>query len=208
MGWRSPKVLIPIGLALALGIAAIVTFGGTKQSLTRATRTPTAAAPDTPTPTLVAPTVAVPTDSAATVAAINATSPVNVGSVSAPIPTTPPFQNVEFPTQAVAYPADWPGDLRYPSQFTAVEVNTGALPDGTTQSWIAKLRFSGNTTTAAQLLTAFYTAKGWQVSQRDLGGGALLLTLDKESKKSSGFLVIDADAANPAATQVLATIRL
>ncbi len=143
--WRSPKVLIPVGFLLALVVAAGIAFGGTKRSFTRATRTPTIAAQTAATPPALAPTVAAPTDSAATVSAINAASPVYVGSVSAPIPTTPPFQNVDFPTQIVAYPADWPGDLHYPAQFTAVEVNSGALPDGTTQSWIAKLRFAGNT---------------------------------------------------------------
>ena len=118
----------------------------------------------------------------------------------------PPLAGVEFPTQAVAYPPEWPADLRYPEEFSVVETSSGALADGS-KGWAAKLRYRGDPQGAADLLSSFFTARGWRVVERtELDSGGLLILVQQDDKRNSGALVIDPDTSDPGYTRVVATV--
>jgi len=116
-----------------------------------------------------------------------------------------PLAKVEFPTQAVAYPPEWPADLRYPEEFSLVETSSGALPGGS-KGWAAKLRYRGDPQSAADLLSSFFTARGWRVVERiELDAGGFLILVQQHEKRNSGALVIDPDTSDPGYTKVVAT---
>lgn len=118
----------------------------------------------------------------------------------------PPLKNVQFPTQVIAYPTNWPIDLRYPEQFSVVEVSSGTLPYSTLVGWAVKLRYAGDLKSAALILSSFFTQKGWQiVESTDLDSGGVLLMIER-GDKSTGIVIMDIDASNPAYTIILATV--
>ena len=126
------------------------------------------------------------------------------------VPTLrPPLAGVQFPTQTVDYPPEWPSDLHYPQDFHVVEAYSGPWPaDNTAKGWIAKLRYTGIIGGAADTLTSFFTTNGWQVEQIDLDAGRAMLTVEKDNKQKTGSFVLDRDTNDPGSTIILATIRL
>ena len=119
-----------------------------------------------------------------------------------------PLADVTLPSQPTAYPANWPAELRFPSQLTVVEASSGILPDGTSRAWIAKLRYSGTPKDAAGAMMAYLSAHGWQVTQDDLGGAGYLLSLTRNSAASTGSVTVAQDASAANVSDLLVTIRL
>ncbi len=144
-------------------------------------------------------------------ALVEATPEPPPSETATPFPTItitlpPPLAGVEFPTQAIAYPPEWPADLRYPDEFSVVETSSGTLADDST-GWAAKLRYTGDPQSAADLLSSFFTERGWRVVERtELDSGGLLILVQHDEKKSSGALVIDPDTSDPGYTKVVATV--
>jgi len=132
--------------------------------------------------------------------------PTNVTSTDFPIPTLPPpLTNVEFPTQVVDYPPEWPTELRYPEQFVVVETTSGVLPNSDIVGWAAKLRIRENPQSAASLLSSFFTAKGWQIAEyTELDSGGVLMVVERD--RDTGIAVIDIDVSNPDYAIILSTI--
>lgn len=130
-------------------------------------------------------------------------TPVELPSSSLPAP----LANVAFPTQVVPYPPEWPADLRYPEQFGVVETSSGTMPSGGAKGRAAKLRHKGDATSAADAMSSFFTAKGWQVVQRSaLDSGGMLLLVQKGDRQHSGIVVIDPEPGNADYVRILATV--
>jgi len=124
------------------------------------------------------------------------------------VPTLPgPLAAVEFPSQVTTYPPDWPPDLRYPVQFSLAEATSGVLPQGITKGWAAKLVYQGDPRSAADLLSTFFTSKGWQIIERtELDSGGFLILLQRGDKQHTGAVVIDPDTKRPGYTKIVTTI--
>lgn len=117
----------------------------------------------------------------------------------------PPLAEVEFPQQVVAYPPDWPAELRYPDPFVLTEVTTAALPDGG-RGWFAKLTYRGSPDDAASVLSSFFVANGWSVERHPVEPSGFVLLVAKVQQGGQGAVVIGPDEDTPH-TKVLATIR-
>lgn len=139
---------------------------------------------------------------------------VPVEAVNAPPPTAeeeilptlvPPLQEVEFSTQSIAYPADWPQELRFPADFALVGAETGSMPESTATGWAVKLRYVGNTSSAMEGLVQFLGQAGWSIAeQAALDGGGWVLVLQRDA--GSAIAVIDADPANQDVSRLLITL--
>ncbi len=116
----------------------------------------------------------------------------------------PALVNIPFPSQSVVYPANWPGELRYPAPFVPVEVH--ALPDSSSgpSLYTTKMRFQGDTQAALSQLSAFFSAAGWQLSRDDLGGNTWNVGLRKNN--AQGYFVIEPDPNMPNGTRAIVTI--
>jgi hypothetical protein len=122
------------------------------------------------------------------------------------LPTlVPPLQEVEFPTQSIAYPEDWPEELRFPADFALVGAETGSLPESTATGWAVKLRFAGSVGSASQSLQQFLGETGWTVAeQAALDGGGWVLVLQREA--GNAIAVIDIDPGSPDSSRLLITL--
>ncbi len=121
----------------------------------------------------------------------------------------PPLESVDFPSQTIAYPIDWPVELRYPDQFKLVDAVSGILPDSSTRVHVAKLLYPGTAQDAENLLSSFFTRQGLQIAENNkLDDGGFQLLLQGGDKQHSGIVVIDPDTNNQKSTRILATIWL
>ncbi|MCU0485753.1 MAG: hypothetical protein MUC85_06530 [Anaerolineales bacterium] len=117
----------------------------------------------------------------------------------------PPLQDVEFPTQSIDYPSDWPPELRFPADFALVGAETGSMPESTATGWAVKLRFAGNTGSASERLQQFLGETGWSVAeQAALDGGGWVLVFQREA--GSAVAVIDIDPGSPDSSRVLISL--
>jgi hypothetical protein len=125
-----------------------------------------------------------------------------------PLPTlSPPLEGVEFPSERINYPSDWPVELRYPGEFMLVETSSGSSELGGPKGWAAKLRIEADLHSAADLLASFFTAQGWQIHDREeLDSGGVLILLEKKNGANQGILVFDSDLTDPSYTNILATV--
>jgi hypothetical protein len=117
----------------------------------------------------------------------------------------PPLRNVDFPSEQIQYPANWPDDLKFPEEFALVDSATGELPETTSTGWSVKLRFKGQPSDAVEKTSDFFEEKGWaiiQKSQLDSGGFSIIL----EQDQGSGIVIIDSDLDDPTTTLIIATI--
>lgn len=118
----------------------------------------------------------------------------------------PPLAAVNFPSQPIPYPADWHADLRYPNQFLLVETTSGISPSGK-KGWAVKLVFQGDARNAANLLSDFFVAKGWQTLERtELDSKGFLLLFQRGDKQHTGAIVIDPDTQRPGYVKIVATV--
>lgn len=124
----------------------------------------------------------------------------------APLP--PPLAEVDFPSQPVDYPPDWPSLLIYPEQFVLVDASSGTLPEDTsTNGWAAKLRYQGTVEEAAEQMKSFFEPNGWQVvEQSELDGGGVLLLMAQTEPAGTVIVVLDPDQDNSSETRILATV--
>ncbi len=136
------------------------------------------------------------------------TLPTGIPPTEPPVATLPPpLAAVEFPTQAIDYPGDWPAQLHYPRQFDLVEAISGELPGGGSTGWAAKLRYRGEPSSAADLLSSFFTSQGWQIAERmELDSGGFLLLVERDNKTGSGILIIDPDPVDRLYSRVVALV--
>ncbi len=119
---------------------------------------------------------------------------------------SPPLENVEFPTQAVPYPSDWPAELRFPEQFIVVDLSSGSLPDSPSTGWAAKLRYVGDPKGAATILSSFLRDNNWQIAEdTSLDTGGVLMVIERDNN-GSGIVVMDIDVTTPGNTIIVATI--
>ncbi len=117
----------------------------------------------------------------------------------------PSLANVDFPDGQLQYPGDWPDELKFPSTFTLVDSSSGTLPGGTSTGWSAKLIVQGKPSEARQMVSDFFTGKGWMIvgsDQLDSGGFSLLIQNDSEN----GIIVIDADPKIPSQSLIIITV--
>jgi hypothetical protein len=189
---RSRRRTVLMGLGILVGIAAIVGFAAYQRFK----------GPEGGSEGEIA---------SVTLVSASPTSTTHMGRVPmtpTPIVTfPPPLANVEFSVDAVDYPRDWPAELRYPEAFTAVELSSGVLPGGDARGWAAKLRYEGDPKSAADLLTSFLAARGWQIAERtELDSGGLLVLLETNGKEGTGIVVIGPDPNDAGYTRVLATV--
>jgi len=125
-----------------------------------------------------------------------------------PIATLPPpLANVEIPVEPVVYPDDWTVDLRFPEQFSVVETESGPMPGDASAGWAAKYRFDGDPENAADLLTSFLEANGWQIVEEEkLDAGGVVMLIETEDGLQSGIIVFDPDPNQAGHSILLATI--
>lgn len=118
----------------------------------------------------------------------------------------PPLQNVEFPEQIVEYPPEWPVELRYPEQFSPVELSSGTLPDGEKTGWVAKLRYQGDRKLAINLAMSFLAANGWQVVEyTDLDSGGILVLMERDPR-GTGIVIVDEEVGTLGIAKIIAAI--
>ncbi|MBP6569352.1 MAG: hypothetical protein KA270_19405 [Saprospiraceae bacterium] len=118
---------------------------------------------------------------------------------------SPPLENVDFPSEQIVYPPDWPDEIRFPKEFVLVDYSSGLLPDNSKEGWSTKLRFYGNPSDAVKEASSYMEDKGWIVLQNDkLDSGGYLLLLQNE--QGTGAIVIDPDPGNPSQTIIITTI--
>ena len=118
-----------------------------------------------------------------------------------------PLSRVEFPTLVATYPPDWPAELVYPEEFMVVETGLGVLPETAAHGWATKLRYEGNPQTAAELLSAFFASRGWQIAEKiSLDSGGVLILLAEEGSEGTGIVVIDPDQDDIEHTRIVVTI--
>ncbi len=118
----------------------------------------------------------------------------------------PPLATVPFPSEAIAYSSDWHPDLRYPNQFILVGATSGVSPQGT-KGFAAKLLYQGDPRSAADLLSTFFTSKGWQMVERtELDSKGFLLLFQKDGKQGTGAIVIDPDTQRRGYVKIVATV--
>ena len=173
--------LRPVGaMGLALMLAVLACGGGAPAT--------------TPPPTRLAPTLA-PTSPG---------SPTDAVAEVATLP--PPLEDVEFPTGPAEYPTDWPEALEFPEGFVLADAAGGSLPDATVEGWSAKLRYAGDSSSAAAAVGAFLGVEGWGVvEQTDLDSGGILLLLETSSG-GTGIIVIDVVPSQPGFSLVEVTL--
>jgi hypothetical protein len=125
-----------------------------------------------------------------------------------PLPALPPpLENVEFPTEKINYPRDWPVELRYPDEFMLVETSSGSSELGGPKGWAAKLRIEADPQSSADLLASFFTTQGWEINEREeLDSGGVLILIERNSGANQGIIVIDPDQTNPSYTNILASV--
>jgi ribosomal protein L40E len=193
-----PYVAAFIGAALVVAaIVVVVLFVGPAMGWWPSIWATPTAVPPTPEPTLLPQ----PTETY-TPPPVEATP--DTGGITFTLP--PPLAGVEFPVQAVDYPPDWPPDLRYPESFTLVETSSGTL-EGGAEAWGAKLRYLGQPPGAADEISSFFAAQGWQVAERaELDSGGVLLLVQRNDGNGSGVIVLDPDLDNPGTTKGLITV--
>ena len=73
--------------------------------------------------------------------------------------------------------------------------------------YTAKLRFQGSAGDAAQQLSAYFSAAGWQAMATDLGAGASSVVITRPDG-ASGFLVVDPEPGNTGASRIVVTASL
>jgi hypothetical protein len=116
-----------------------------------------------------------------------------------------------FPTQQIDYPLDWPSDLRYPEQFILVETMINPHADGT-RDWTAKLRYQGDIKTAANILSSFFSTRGFAIAYRAdridyrNTAQAIVIFFDEGDRKNTGSLLLDSDTKSSEYTNILASI--
>jgi hypothetical protein len=114
---------------------------------------------------------------------------------------------IEFPQEQIEYPANWPKGLRYPSEFSLVDVSFGAMPGGAALGWAAKLRYGDEPSLAAAAMTSFLMDRDWQVSERlELESGGIALLVARESSSGSGAIVMEADPGRHGSSLLVATL--
>jgi ribosomal protein L40E len=196
-GWL-PYVAAFVGAVLVLAaVVVLVLYVGPAMGWWPSIWATPTAVPPTPEPTLL------PQPTEAYTPPIEEPT-ADLGELTVTLP--PPLAGVEFPTQAVDYPSDWPADLRYPESFTLVGTSSGRL-EGGAEGWGAKLRYQGEPPSAADELSSFFTSQGWQVAERaEMDSGGVLLLVQRDGDNGSGVIVLDPDLDNPGTTKSLITI--
>jgi hypothetical protein len=117
----------------------------------------------------------------------------------------PPLANVDFPTEQVQYPADWPDELKFPEDLVLTDSSSGTLPDSAAMGWSAKLRFQGKPLEAEKIISAYFKDKGWTiVESTELDSGGFSLIIQRE--QGNGIIVIDTDPNNSSQTIIIATV--
>jgi hypothetical protein len=116
-----------------------------------------------------------------------------------------PLTAVPFPSEPIQYPADWPGDLKFPKEFVLVDSASGTLPESTAKGWSAKLRFQGKPSEAVTAISGFFEEKGWTIVENDrLDSGGFLLLLRHE--QGEGIVIVDTEPSNSSHTLLIATL--
>jgi ribosomal protein L40E len=195
--WLSYLIPFIAIAALVVVIGAVVFFVGPAMGWWPSIWTTPTAVPPTAEPTLLPQ----PTETY-TPPPVEPTA--DLGGITVTLP--PPLAGVEFPTQAVDYPSDWPADLRYPESFMLVDTSSGTL-EGGAAGWGGKLRYGGEPQSAADELSSFFAAQGWQVAERaELDSGGVLLLVQRDDGSGSGVIVLDPDVDSPGTTRGLITV--
>jgi hypothetical protein len=117
----------------------------------------------------------------------------------------PPLANIEFPSDHMQYPSDWPDELKLPQEFILADVASGTLPEGSTKGWSAKYRYQGKPLVAEKQISAFFENKGWVIVESyklDSGGFSLII----QRNLGNGIIVIDTDPSNSLQTLIIATL--
>lgn len=115
-----------------------------------------------------------------------------------------PLEHIEFPAEPTQYPADWPDEFRLPDDFVLLDSTSGTLPENTTKSWSAKLKYQGKPFDALNVMTEALQEKGWVVIQSNrLDSGRALLLLQRGGSQAS--VVIDTDPNDSSVSLVIAT---
>lgn len=116
------------------------------------------------------------------------------------------LSSVEFPEESIAYPGDWPADLKFPTDFILVDTSSGSIGSGNPVGRAAKLRFGVGPSLAAEQLSVFLTEKGWSVETVDKGSNGILLFFERDGGKNQGILVIVPDEQNQNFAKIMALV--
>lgn len=125
--------------------------------------------------------------------------------VSSIQPLHPPLANVNFPTDQIPYPVDWPEELKFPDEFVLVDSSSGTLPKGIIQGWAAKFRYKGNPSDVDIAISSFLIEKGWSIiekSKLDSGGYSILIMMEN----GTGIIAIDKDPNKTSQSLIIVTI--
>jgi hypothetical protein len=212
MNWRSPQAMT-IGGTIA---AVLIALGGGLWFFVLRPQAPDAGQAVTPTASVAANASTLPanpTSAISTRAVLPAGTPTSTPEyltiAGSPVPTTvPPLNTLPFLGSPVAYPPDWPGDLRLPQLFVPLEVTSGTYLDGKTQAWAMKLRYRGTRQGAEADLIAFYQQRGWATERLETRSGTTVIGIRRNNGQQTGSFVLSADPDDPAATRIIGTIRL
>lgn len=121
----------------------------------------------------------------------------------------PPLADVNFPSKVIAYPSDWPVELRYPDQFKLVAAGSGIMPPTGNKGWVAELIYVGSPVNAKISLTAFFSGKGWQTAERarqDSNGFHLFVR--RGSPPQTGTVLIGPENTNTGNSKILVIVIL
>jgi hypothetical protein len=117
----------------------------------------------------------------------------------------PPLANVDFPSEQIQYPSDWPNELTFPKDLELVDSSSGTMPDNSIKGWSAKLRYQGKPLDAEKMILAFFESHGWTIvdkKQLDSGGFSLLI----QRKSGNGIIVIDTDPIHTSQTIIIVSV--
>lgn len=130
---------------------------------------------------------------------------------SAQMPSSTSVQNVSKTERSAPmannYPSGWPEELVYPAKFSLVEANTLKVQDKYSPAYDAKMRYDGSINSTAEDFSSFFTAQGWQISERtELDSGALLIRMTKNEGRDHSKVTIDTFPGESDKVRIVATV--
>lgn len=116
----------------------------------------------------------------------------------------PPLIDVEFPSETIDYPDDWPAELILPSGFNLVEIVSGPFPGEEVSTWGAKFETAVPPGQTIKNLESFLSELEWEIVERNEldSGGVEIIAINGNLQ---GIIITDAKASNPQYTNILIT---
>lgn len=103
--------------------------------------------------------------------------------------------NIDFSSEKIDYPTDWPESLILPDEIMLVEYASGSALENKTQGWSGKFRFEGTLSSLENILRNHFESEGWKIEKiGDGSSNGFVLLLQKD--EGDGLIVVDTDPEN------------